>query len=360
MKKINYKIAFIISFCLLIVMSFLFILSLKEQKALLSYHDKYILDLEREETLQKSLALNTHRNIQSANNEGKTVLITNTLCKQDLEALNQGYSVFFWALIGNSNNKIKQVRSLIDCGANPNIQDNDGDTPLHYLTTIESHEKEIIRFLLHVGADPNIQNRWGNIPLHRAAGKGYVDVAEILLIAGADPNIQNRWDNTPLHYAVRSGHVDMVEIFLTAKADPNIKNNSGNTPLHQSTYLEFIDIAKILLDAGADPNVQNIRDFTPLHYVAQEGFIDIAEILLDAGADINVQSVWVGAPLHRAAIEGHVDMVRFLLNAGADPLIASGGIFHKQTPKDVATPEVLKLFEERGIKDLNYFQKLVR
>jgi ankyrin repeat protein len=55
-----------------------------------------------------------------------------------------------------------------------------------------------VRFLLEHGADPNVQDKDGWTPLHRAVIKCHVDVARVLLDYGADPTIRDNEGRTPL------------------------------------------------------------------------------------------------------------------------------------------------------------------
>ena len=68
-----------------------------------------------------------------------------------------------------------------------NIQDNDGNTPLH--TACENGDIYISKALLTAlgnseSMDLNIQNNDGNTPLHKACENGNIDVAKALLTAG--------------------------------------------------------------------------------------------------------------------------------------------------------------------------------
>jgi len=54
-------------------------------------------------------------------------------------------------------------RLVVDCGANPNIQDNDGYTPLH--SAAENCHVGVVRVLLDHGADPTIRDNEGRTPL---------------------------------------------------------------------------------------------------------------------------------------------------------------------------------------------------
>lgn len=76
------------------------------------------------------------------------------------------------------------VRSLLQRGANPNAQDEDGRTPLYYAgVSFEALELGIV--------DPNDPDYDG------PAEDSYIQVAEALLEAGADPDFKDRY-GTPV------------------------------------------------------------------------------------------------------------------------------------------------------------------
>jgi len=105
-----------------------------------------------------------------------------------------------------------------------------GRTPLHWAAM--GWHADIVWLLLLRGADPNVQDGIGHTPLHLAVKtKPCVDVAKILLEAGADPNIQDAYGRTPLHYAVFHDNPRIISLLLRYGADPNIKDNEGKTPL---------------------------------------------------------------------------------------------------------------------------------
>jgi ankyrin repeat protein len=62
---------------------------------------------------------------------------------------------------------------LLDKGADPNIQDDDGITPLHYAATLP--DSSAVSKLLSAGANPNILDQKGRSPLHFLATFSKVD-----------------------------------------------------------------------------------------------------------------------------------------------------------------------------------------
>jgi cytohesin len=94
---------------------------------------------------------------------------------------------------------VQEVARLLAAGADPNVKDLDGHTPLHYAA--EQCRADIAELLLKHGADPNARDNQGETPLHIAVWMRCKAVAELLLRHGADPNMEDSW-GIPLHTAV--------------------------------------------------------------------------------------------------------------------------------------------------------------
>jgi cytohesin len=155
-------------------------------------------------------------------------------------------SLFFAA---GSGDLAEVKRLVIGCGVDPNIQDENGETPLHYAAW--EGRLKVVKLLLEHGADPNVQDKDGETPLHLAAWDGHLDVVELLLEHGANPNIQeNKYGKTPLHYAVSRC----------------LENKFGRTLLHFTVSRRHVDVARVLLDHGADPTISDNEGMTPLDY----------------------------------------------------------------------------------------------
>jgi len=118
-------------------------------------------------------------------------------------------------------------------------------------------DAERIKKLLEEGADPNIRDGDGNTPLHFAASKGCAEVAKLLLRHGADPNAQDKNGETPLHVAASEGHVDVVRLLLEHGADPSIRNKDGKSPLDlakESGHREVVSLIEEWLRRGGEPS----------------------------------------------------------------------------------------------------------
>ena len=87
--------------------------------------------------------------------------------------------------------------------------------------------------LLELGADINVRDSQGNTPLHDAFLKKdnkYKVIIELLIDKGADINAQNYEGNTPLHSALVNYDYDTASLLINMGADINIPNKLGTTP----------------------------------------------------------------------------------------------------------------------------------
>lgn len=105
--------------------------------------------------------------------------------------------------------RIDLVRYLLLAGLSPNIAHNEKRiTPLHfsgnrpYLAAIE---------LCRQGANPNAQDTNGFTPLHYAAHQGDHEWVDLLIANGANRHAQTRAKQTPWSLAVKAGHTALAE-----------------------------------------------------------------------------------------------------------------------------------------------------
>jgi uncharacterized protein len=100
-----------------------------------------------------------------------------------------------------------------------------GEGALHIVT----RERDLtwLAFLLSRGARPDIQTNDGTTPLGLAAQLGWVDGAERLLGRGARVDLPNNRGETPLILAVQTRELGMVRLLVGRGADPNLTDNAA-------------------------------------------------------------------------------------------------------------------------------------
>lgn len=167
------------------------------------------------------------------------------------------------------------VRELIVLGADVNVVEEDGDTPLHHFVCYF----DILKMLVEeYGVDVKVLDH-GNYVCESIIYDDRVDILRYLLERGI--NIERRDCNgwSMLHHAVHWRKTAIVEMLLDWGADPNAQSKMG-TPLHR--WLDNADIARLLLVHGADPNARDWDNWTPLCLCRD---VETARLLMEYGAD---------------------------------------------------------------------------
>jgi ankyrin repeat protein len=129
-------------------------------------------------------------------------------------------------------NKIKEVRSLIARGINVNDQDKGFAmrTALH--AAVEENNLKIVTILLNAGADVNLLDEDGNTPLMMLNDETNSEIIKLLVNHGTDPNIQNKdGKRSALLNAAMEDNFKAMRILIEAGAKVNLKDEDGDTAL---------------------------------------------------------------------------------------------------------------------------------
>uniref|UniRef100_A0ABD2VV75 Uncharacterized protein n=1 Tax=Trichogramma kaykai TaxID=54128 RepID=A0ABD2VV75_9HYME len=181
-------------------------------------------------------------------------------------------------------------------------QDNEGRTPV-YLAIFHVN-RQLVELLLRRGANPDIANNEGITPLHLISYTDYADDDEFIEM------FFEIWDKRQ----------------LTAHR-VNVQDENGFTPLHWAGVFRNKRGMEKLLRRGADPNLPNVDGWTPLHVICSRGDLsyDLAQMFFDI-CDEQQQIVEIdtvtesdSTPLHEALISRSHKVVELLLRRGADP-----------------------------------------
>lgn len=136
--------------------------------------------------------------------------------------------------------RIQMADLLVRNGANVNVADNNGWTPLMIAITERelpdegTTRLELARFLIKSGADVNVSGKYGETPLMLAANYDEPEVVTALLGAGARVDSKDVNGFTALIAAAGGGSAESVSNLIRKGADVHVKTGNGYTALRSA------------------------------------------------------------------------------------------------------------------------------
>jgi ankyrin repeat protein len=111
---------------------------------------------------------------------------------------------------------------------------------LHYAARWSFNPKEdrigAAKLLLRSGANINVKDNFGRTPLLQSAMIGNIEMTEFLLKAGADSNSLTDSGESSLHIAAACGHSNIARLLIKHGAKVNQRNDEGITPLNRALH----------------------------------------------------------------------------------------------------------------------------
>ncbi len=212
-----------------------------------------------------------------------------------------GFPETSWTPLFNSvfRRHYEACEILLKRGADPNIKDEKGRTPLDIAiaerTDLEGDIRrqnefdKIIDLLKEYGAKDTLfsavgrndvaavsnfinkenvnlkENPSKDSSLHQAAAYGYNEIIQILLSNDADINIKDELGRTPLMIAVGARQLETVSLLINSGANiESVDSNKQTALFHSLYYKSSPEACEILLKAGANPNVKDNEGICPL------------------------------------------------------------------------------------------------
>lgn len=102
------------------------------------------------------------------------------------------------------------MREMIEAGADPNIADARGQTPLHHATV--NNSLDFMKLLLNMGADQSMVDEAGNWPFLLACQVANIDCIKLLIQYGAPLFQQHKDGYQAVEFAARCGHREVVAL----------------------------------------------------------------------------------------------------------------------------------------------------
>ncbi|RGP70026.1 ankyrin repeat [Fusarium sporotrichioides] len=209
-------------------------------------------------------------------------------------------------------------------GADINVQDDSGCTPLYYAA--HCGNAEVVTLLIDLKAELDVKNKHNETALVAACKKHHEDVVLNLVKAKADVRVQSEF-GTALQAISLVGCKRCAEKILERYGRSRIRETCGpfGTSLHAAAFHGHSDLVKLLCAHRTDVNASDRTYGSPLTAAASglnpgqepSRYLEISRELIKRGVDINDRSGRLGPALRSAAYHGNSDLVQLLLNEGA-------------------------------------------
>jgi uncharacterized protein len=158
---------------------------------------------------------------------------------------------------------VQMIKILLEAGANPDAQlklfppyravgpDRGADMMLTIGTTpllraAKAGDAEATRLLLEHGANPNLPNIQGVTPVMAAAGLGSNEI------------------DTRGRFKTQQDQVACIDLIVKAGGDVNARDGRGQTALHGAALFGYDDVIKDLIAHNANINAKDGKGMTPL------------------------------------------------------------------------------------------------
>ena len=257
-------------------------------------------------------------------------------------------------LAASQNGNRQLVEMLLRLGANVGIDDQNGDTALHWAA--RQGDEDMVRQLLFYQSDMQRRNIWGKtagdlarershnavlrllgeepVPepstglrvadspddieaLQRAVQNGQKSDVIELLKKGMD--VHQRFDNgdTLLHLAVNYGHGEVAQLLIDVyKLNPKATNKEGDNALHRAAFGGHIELVQRLIDHyKLNPEIAGQHGMNALHLAANGGHTGVVQRLIDQyRLDLKATGEDGRNVLHIATMSGHIRVVQLLID----------------------------------------------
>ncbi len=219
-------------------------------------------------------------------------------------------------VVGN----IEQVDSALSSGANINVKNSDGMTPL--MLACFNGNRELAEFLLEKGAKVDVKDSDGWNALMWATRHDNIELIDCLVRHGANVNYHDGDGWNALFHACTKGNLKVVKYLVEHGAVIDSKNSLSKTVFEYATTDEIknylfekiekdkmislfkkslvqkeFDNALLMLQNGMDINYRNENDDTLLIEMIREGNKKAVQFLVDNGADLQLPDANGQSPL---------------------------------------------------------------
>jgi len=189
------------------------------------------------------------------------------------------------------------------------------------ITDVKYESCDAAKFLLSIiaGVNPDYQDIDGLTALHYAVEFANLQLTDILVSKGAPVDCQYNWKQTPLHCAFQTNNTSVLQEILRVYPSLKTEDICGMDPIHTVALLGNLQCLKLL-----NPDkvyfflpTSNARQDLPNHLAAFGGHIDVKWIV-ERGVRIDGRNGKGSNALDIAIEKGNIELIKSLQNIGSN------------------------------------------
>ncbi len=141
---------------------------------------------------------------------------------------------------------------------------------------------DLCKYLLKKGANPNIRDANGITPLIFSCSLYNIDITEELLKYNVNIDFQANDGTNALMWALFKRDLEAVEFLLKNNADVDITNSNNMSPLHYAVNDDDLRAVSLLLKYNPDPYmIHNISQVNAVYLAENSDNSDLKEVMLE-------------------------------------------------------------------------------
>lgn len=272
----------------------------------------------------------------------------------------EGISILMYCL--KTDNE-EWAEFFIDAGADMNLADPNGNTPLHYaVENTDNHA--LIKKMVEKGASPDVPNNQLYTPFHYSILFACPDLPFYFIEQGVNYKRITAINENAVHLSLEAGCDTLTNYLLKQNINLFLKDNNGNTPLITALHYRRVEQASQLIDLGADVNMKDGEGLSCLFLAIANLDTVNFEKMLDVGVKLDEDTLL----LRQATEVENKTMIRDLLKHGVSDSLSGTrhedyydrGLVYWVKAENTTTDEKKIAFFKRSIQEFNDAKILYR